>query len=75
MDRIDLIETTLRKINQLPDSKIIEINDFAEFLLQKNDDQILQQGIQEIASKSNVFSYLNDEDDLYSANDLKERYK
>lgn len=42
MDRNDLIETTIRKINQLPDSKIMEIYDFAEFLLQKIDDQILQ---------------------------------
>jgi hypothetical protein len=43
--------------------------------LQKIDDQILQEGIQELASKSKVFSYLNEEEELYSVNDLKERYK
>ncbi|MDP2338076.1 MAG: hypothetical protein Q8N05_16845 [Bacteroidota bacterium] len=38
-------------------------------------DQILQEWIQELASKSKAFSYLNEEEDLYSVNDLKERYK
>ena len=75
MDRNDLIENTLLKIKQLPDTKIREINDFAEFLLRKIDDKILLQGIQELTSQSSAFSYLNDEEDLYSVNDLKERYK
>ena len=75
MERKELIENTFNKISQLPDLKIKEIHDFAEFLLMKIDDQILQQGIQELASSSNAFSYLNEEEDLYSVNDLKERYK
>jgi hypothetical protein len=75
MDRNDLIENTMLKISQLPDFKIREINDFADFLLQKIDDQILQEEIHELTSKSKVFSYLNEEEDLYSVNDLKERYK
>jgi hypothetical protein len=75
MERKELIENTFNKISQLPDLKIKEIHDFAEFLLMKIDDQILQQGIQELASSSSAFSYLNEEEDLYSVNDLKERYK
>jgi hypothetical protein len=75
MDRNDLIENTMLKISQLPDFKIREINDFADFLLQKIDDQILQEEIHELTSKSKVFSYLNEEEDLYSVNNLKERYK
>jgi hypothetical protein len=75
MERNDLIENTLVKIRQLPDVKIKEIHDFAEFLLMKIDDQILQQGIQDMASNSKAFSYLNEEEDLYTVNDLKERYK
>jgi hypothetical protein len=75
MERKELIENTLFKIKQLPDVKIKEINDFVEFLLMKIDDQILQHGIQDLASNSETFSYLNDEEDLYSVNDLKERYK
>lgn len=75
MERKELIENTLFKIKQLPDVKIKEIHDFAEFLLMKIDDQILRQGIQELASSSNAFNYINEEEDLYSVNDLKERYK
>jgi hypothetical protein len=75
MDRNDLIENTILKIKQLPDPKIREIHDFAEFLLGKIDAQILQQGIHELTSQSSAFSYLNEEEDLYSVNDLKERYK
>ncbi|MDO8927820.1 MAG: hypothetical protein Q7W54_02405 [Bacteroidota bacterium] len=51
------------------------VRDLVDFLLQKIDDQILQEGIQELASKSKVFSYLNEEEDLYSVDDLKERYE
>jgi len=75
MERNKLIENTLIKIKQLPDVKIKEIHDFAEFLLMKIDDQILRQGIQELVSSSNAFNYLNEEEDLYSVNDLKESYK
>jgi hypothetical protein len=75
MERNVLIENTLLKIRQLPDDKIREMHDFAEFLLMKIDDQILQQGIQDMASNSKTFSYLNEEEDLYTVNDLKEKYK
>lgn len=66
MDRQGLIENTINKIRQLPDTKIREIHDFAEFLLLKIDDQILQQGIQEMTSKSSAFSYLNEEEDFWN---------
>jgi hypothetical protein len=75
MDRKDLIENTILKIKQLPDLKIREIHDFAEFLLGKIDDQSLQQGIHELTAQSSAFIYLNEEEDFYSVNDLKERYK
>ncbi|HSO88359.1 MAG TPA: hypothetical protein VLQ91_17535 [Draconibacterium sp.] len=75
MDRNILIKDTIDKIHQLPDVKIQEINDFAEFLLSKIDDKILLEGIQKLTSDSKSFEYLKNEEDLYSVNDLKERYK
>lgn len=75
MKRKVLIEETIEKIQQLPDVKIQEINDFADFLLSKIDDKILLEGIQKITSDSKTFEYLKDEEDLYSVNDLKEKYK
>lgn len=75
MNRSILIKETMDKIHQLPDGKIQEINDFAEFLLSKIDDKILLEGIQKLSSDSKSFEYLNNEEDLYSVNDLKEKYK
>ena len=75
MKRKILIENTIKKIRQLPDTKIKEINDFADLLLSKIDDKITLEGIQEIVSDSKTFDFLRDEEDLYSVNDLKEKYK
>jgi len=75
MKRQDLIDNTINKIRQLPDMKIKEVNDFADFLLSKIDDKIIREGIQKILSDSKSFDFLNDEEDLYSVDDLKERYK
>jgi hypothetical protein len=75
MERSVLIKEAIAKIHQLPDVKIQEINDFAEFLLSKIDDQILLEGIQKLTSDSKSFEYLKNEEVLYSVNDLKEKYK
>ena len=75
MNRENLIKDTLNKIQNLPDTKIQEVNDFTEFLLSKIDDKILLEGIQRLASDSKSFEYLKNEEDLYSVNDIKEKYK
>lgn len=75
MDREILIKDTLAKIQQLPDLRIQEINDFADFLLSKIEDSILLKGIQKLTSDSKSFEYLKNEEDLYSANDIREEYK
>lgn len=31
-------------------------------------------GIQKLVSESDAFSFLNDEEDIYTANDLKDKY-
>ena len=74
MDRQVLIDSTVNKIRQLPDAKIKEINDFTDFLLSKIDDKIIQEGIQKLTSDSKAFEFLNDEDELYTLNNLKEKY-
>lgn len=75
MTRQELIHHVINKINQLPDEKIVEISDFAEFLLSKIEDNIISHGITLINTESKSFDFLKDEEDLYSVNDLKERYK
>ena len=75
MNRKVLIDNTINIIQQLPEVKIKEVNDFASFLLSKIDDRIIQEGIQKLISDSKSFDFLNDEEDLYTVNDLKEKYK
>ena len=55
--------------------KVSEIADFADFLAKNYEEHILQKGIQELASISKSFAFLKDEEDLYTLEDLKERYK
>lgn len=74
MNRQVLIEDTISKISRLPDVKIKEVNDFVEFLLSKIDDKIISEGIKELISDSKAFEFLKDEEDLYTVNDLKEKY-
>ncbi|MBK6536217.1 MAG: hypothetical protein IPH77_00435 [Ignavibacteria bacterium] len=75
MNRETLIKNTVNKINKLPDSEIIEVSYFTDFLICKIEDQILTKGIEEVISKSKSFDFLNEEEDLYTVKDLKERYK
>ena len=70
MNREVIIENIVNKIKQLPDAGIMEVNDFAEFLLSKIDDQIIKEGISSIIAESRTFEFLHDEEDLYTVNDL-----
>jgi hypothetical protein len=71
MKRDILLKETNNKIQLLPDSKLQEVNDFADFLLSKTEDKILLEGIQNLTSDSKTFEYLKDEEDLYSVNDCR----
>ena len=75
MLRDTLIKNTINNIEKLPDQKIKEVLDFAEFLLSKSDDTILTEGIQKLAAESKSFEFLKDEEDIYTSDDLKEIYK
>ena len=74
MNRQILIDSTIHKIRQLPDRKIQEVNDFAEFLLNKIADRIIREGIQKLTSESTDYDFLKDEKDLYPSDDPKEEY-
>jgi hypothetical protein len=75
MNRQNLIENTLAKIKQLPDLKIIEVNEYADFLLSRIDDNIIRDGIQELTSQNESFDFLKEDEDIYTVEDLKVRYK
>ena len=75
MTRETLIKKTIDNLAKLPDQKLKEVSDFAEFLLNRIKNQLMTEGIQELVSDSKSFKFLESEEDLYTVKDLKERYK
>lgn len=51
-----------------------EVSDFADRILKKHEEFTLQNGIEKLAEQSRAFQFLNDEEDLYTAEDIKEKY-
>lgn len=75
MSKQELIDKTLDILEQLPVEKIKEINEFADFILKRFDDKTLQDGINQLVQKGKSCSFLEKEEDIYSVEDLKVRYK
>jgi hypothetical protein len=75
MNREELLQLTIDKLQRLPENKLIEVSDFAEFLLSRIDEHILTEGIKRLAGQSKAYDFLKDEDIQYTVNDLKERYR
>ncbi len=75
MNKKVLLDATIKKMKQLPEDKIREVSDFVEFLLQRREEHVLTEGIKQISSESKSFKFLQEEEDIYTVNDLKERYK
>jgi hypothetical protein len=76
MSKHELIEIALSKLQKLPVEKIEEATDYISFILRKYDDELLQKGIEKIASEPGSFDFLNEDDDnLYTLNDAIEIYK
>nr|NQU88963.1 hypothetical protein [Bacteroidota bacterium] len=69
-DRETLIKKTLTALSRLPQDKVSEISDFADFVLKKYDEEILQKGIETLVSESKIYEFLKEEEDLYTLEDL-----
>jgi hypothetical protein len=74
MSRAEIIEKTINALNKLPEDKGEEVVDFADFMVKKSEEQQLQAGIHKLIESSDAFAFLKDEEDLYTLDDLKERY-
>jgi hypothetical protein len=75
MTKEQLINKTLETLSQLPQDKIREINDFADYILKKYEEETIQKGAEQLMSNSKTFDFLKDEEDLYTSDDLKEKFK
>ena len=76
MEKEKIIKRTIKRLRLLPENKIKEIDDYVDYLLKKyHEESIIQKGIEKLVEESNSFEFLNEEEDLYSIDDLKEKYK
>lgn len=74
MLRSIIFNKTVDNMSKLPDEKLQEVSDYTEFILKKYEDEMLQQDIQKLTSESTAYKFLEDEEDLYTVSDLKEKY-
>lgn len=74
MSKKELIEKTIHTLEKLPNEKIAEVSDFADSILQKNEDNVLLQGIAQLTAQSKSYEFLEDDEELYTLNDIKETY-
>jgi hypothetical protein len=74
MSKQELIEKTLAALQKLPADKVAEISDFADFILQRNEDKQITEGIAQLSKQSRSYEFLNEEEDLYTLNDVKAPY-
>jgi len=74
MTREAIIQKTVKTLSKLPAGKVGEVADFADFVLKQHEEHILQNGIEKLVEQSKVFQFLNDEEDLYTEDDIKEKY-
>lgn len=74
MSKEELIQKTVEALQKLSPDKVAEVSDFAEFILQRNEDKQLVEGIARLSVKQKSYDFLDEEEDLYTLNDVKEDY-
>ncbi|MFN0278180.1 MAG: hypothetical protein ACKVRN_06200 [Pyrinomonadaceae bacterium] len=71
MTQSAVIENTISTLSKLPIDKAEEVADFADFVLRRYENSLLQEGITQIVGESEAFAFLADEEDLYTKDDLR----
>lgn len=74
MSKEELIQKTISTLQQLSADKVTEVSDFAEFILHRNEDKQLVEGIAKLSGKQKSYEFLDEEEDIYTLNDVKEPY-
>ena len=73
MERDQLIKQTTNRISLLSDTKLREIADYVEFLLQKNEKRLVRD-VTDLAASSKSLDFLEEEEELYGDADIIEKY-
>ena len=74
MSKEEMIAKTIAALQKLPADKVAEVSDFADFILQRKEDKEITEGIAQISIQSKSYKFLDEEEDLYTLNDVKAPY-
>ena len=74
MEREVLMKETIHRIEQLPTTRIQEVNNFVEFIIRKADDALITEGLKQLSFLGHTYDFLENEPELYSVNDLKVKF-
>ncbi|MFA5518926.1 MAG: DUF2281 domain-containing protein [Spirochaetota bacterium] len=72
MERQQVIDKTIQYLKILPENKVKEALDYIEYLYNKNEDSILTEGMMRLSAESGSFDFLEDEEELYTYDNIKE---
>ncbi|HEY8783369.1 MAG TPA: hypothetical protein VIM16_17210 [Mucilaginibacter sp.] len=75
MTKDTVIEKTIKILNLLPKEKLVEVAGFADFIFKKHKEHTMQNGIERLIEEgSQALQFLNDDEYLYTIEDIKEKY-
>ena len=74
MSKQEMIDKTIAALQKLPADKVAEVSDFTDFILQRNIDKQIVEGIQQLSSQTKSYQFLEEEEDLYTLKDVKAPY-
>lgn len=75
MTREAIIQKAVSSLSKLSLSKAEEVVDFAEFLVQKQENDEIQKIIYSAVDNLDGFDFLQEEEDIYQLSDAKELYR
>lgn len=75
MEKDELIKSTSERMRKLDEDHLSQVADFTEFLLRKQEELTLQEGIQELMITSGTYNFLLEDEITYTLEDCKVRYK
>lgn len=70
-----VLAQAVKTLERLSDRRLREAQDFVEFLLKKQEEEDIQEGIQYLLDRGESMAFLEEEEEIYSVEDLKERYR
>ena len=74
MSKEEMIAKTIAAMQKLPADKVAEVSDFADFILQRKEDKEITEGIAQISIQAKSYKFLDEEEELYTLNDVKAPY-